>query len=84
MSIRDLLGNEVFADAVLAFLRDTRVGMVREGALDKDWNVHNHPLFSSTMYLVTDVSGVVFLVVQGGAGAVISPKYKITRLQANK
>ena len=34
------MGNEKFADAVLAFLRDTKVGMIREGILNRDKNVH--------------------------------------------
>ena len=31
-------------DAELAFLRDNRVGVVREGFLGGGWNVHNHLL----------------------------------------
>ena len=34
-SIRDLLGSEIFADAVLALPRDTRVGIVKEEVLNK-------------------------------------------------
>lgn len=32
---QDLLGNEKFTDAVLAFLKDTKVEMVKEGILNK-------------------------------------------------
>ena len=34
-SIKVLLGKEEYADAVLAFLRDAKVGIVKEGALHK-------------------------------------------------
>ena len=34
-TIRDLLGNEVYAEAALVFLKDTKVGMIKEGALEK-------------------------------------------------
>ena len=35
-SIRDLLGNDTFTDAILSFPKDTKVGIVKEGALIKD------------------------------------------------
>ena len=35
-TVRDLLGNEVFTEAVLAYWRDTQVGIIKEGVLNKD------------------------------------------------
>lgn len=37
-SIRDLLGNGAFAEAILPFLKDTKIGMIKEGVLENDYN----------------------------------------------
>ena len=34
-TVRDLLGNKVFTEAVLAFLRDTQASMIKEEILKK-------------------------------------------------
>ena len=50
-AIRDLLGSERFTEAVLAFLKDTRVGLIKEGILNKSWNVHRGSFFLPLFYI---------------------------------